>query len=139
MNNGFSLLEALFTLMMIGLLIIITYPNYHRYITHARRIEGQLALIDLANRMEKYYLEKGTYETATIASQKVTDIIGHALTPGNWYLLSIVEATKKNYQLQAKAMGQQALNDSQCNTLTLNSAGTKESKNYLFQQSYACW
>lgn len=125
MNNGFSLIELLFVMIIIGILTSFAYPSYKNYIVHARRSDGQTALLDLANRMEQYYYENNTYQTATIATGNVTDVLASNLSTGGWYILSIVKAAPTNYLLQAAPLGMQAKNDTRCQTLTLDNIGTK--------------
>lgn len=114
MNKGFSLIELLFVLTMVGVLATIAYPNYSDYLTRTRRLEAQTALLDLASRMEQYHANAQTYQTATVQS---------ALSPGGWYALSITQASARTYQLQATPMGVQAHRDTHCQSLTLSNTG----------------
>jgi len=125
MDRGFSLIELMFVLAIIGILSSIAYPSYRNYITRAHRSDGQVALLDLANRMERFYLDHGTYQTATIGSKQMTDVLSSASSSEGWYILSITNATNTYYALRATPTGSQAANDNVCKSLTLNSVGTK--------------
>jgi type IV pilus assembly protein PilE len=124
MQKGFSLIELLIVMGIIGILALIGYPNYHQFIIRSHRSDGQTALLQLANRLEHYFSLHHTYQTATIGLGKPSDVLDHELSAGGWYKLVIVNSTEKAYDLEAVPQGSQALNDS-CQTLTLNSNGDK--------------
>lgn len=116
LNKGFTFIELILVLAILGILAAIAYPGYQNYITRARRSDGQMALLDLANRLERYYAEHHSYKNAA-------DVIRLNTSPEGWYSLSIASATDSDYVLQAKAIGAQANHDSQYQTLSLTSSG----------------
>lgn len=125
MNKGFSLIELLAVLTIIGILSSLAYPSYRDYIVRVHRIDGQTALFDLANRMERYYHDKQSYQSATIATGQRSDLLDKNISTGGWYLLSIVQATQNSYLLKATPIGTQANTDTVCQSLTFNHLGTK--------------
>lgn len=116
---GFTLIELLITIVIIAILAAIAYPSYISYITKTRRSDGQTALLDLANRMERYFTTNNTYVGATIANVGTS-----STTPGGYYTLSISATTATTYTIQAAPTGSQT-SDTQCATLTLNQLGQK--------------
>ncbi|WP_131781409.1 type IV pilin protein [Legionella gresilensis] len=125
LNRGFTLIELMIVVVIAAILAAIAYPSYRDYVTRSRRADGQAALLDLASRMERYYTQQNTYQTATIGTGNATDVRGTNLSPDQWYTLSITAQTPSSYTLQAVPNNQQATNDSRCQTLTLNSLGVK--------------
>ena len=142
-SKGFTLIELIMTLAIIGILSSIAYPSYLDTITRARRHDGQTALLELANQMEQYYANNATYQTATIASGGPTDIRSSNTSPEGWYFLAITGQTDTGYSLQARAINAQARNDKLCSTLTFNSAGEKgpihDPKENSSGRSGPCW
>ncbi|MDF1678222.1 MAG: type IV pilin protein [Legionellaceae bacterium] len=122
MKDGFSLIELLCVLTIVGLLATFAYPSYTQHLTRTQRIDGQTALLDLATRLEQYYTHAHTYKTATLGTGKITDVLNTQLSPNKHYILNII-ATHHGYQLTATATGVQAIRDTQCKKLTLNARG----------------
>ena len=124
-NKGFSLLELLIVLAILAVFITIAYPGYQTSITRARRSDGQTALLDLANRLERYYSEQQSYEGATLGTGSSTDILPSSYSPQKWYRLVIASQTDTNFTIEAIPGNVQASDDLLCQTLTFNSLGLK--------------
>lgn len=68
--NGFTLIELMITVVIIGILAAIAYPSYSRYTTQTRRSDAQIALTRAANLEEKFYSDCGHYaQTLTGAAR----------------------------------------------------------------------
>ncbi|WP_019217344.1 type IV pilin protein [Legionella tunisiensis] len=124
-SKGFTLIETLIVVVIAGILITLAYPNYLDYITRTRRVDGKTGLIGLANRMEQYYAVHHSYQSATLAAGKNTDVQNTNLSPEGWYILSIVSQTDTTYELKAKAQKTQVFDKVICQELTLNHLGMK--------------
>ncbi len=126
MKNGFTLLELLIVLTIVGIFAAIAYPSYYQYTVRARRVEGKSALLDLATKLERYYSKNSTYATATItAGNASTDVLSSSTSKDGWYTLSIINQGASVYTIQAIPRLQQASDDTQCQTLTYNYLGQK--------------
>lgn len=106
-------------LMIMSILISIAYPSYTHYLIQTRRSDGQTALLDLANQMERYFTMNNTYSGATLATLGMTET-----SPAGFYALSINQINTTNYKLQAVPIGPQ-IADTTCGTLTFNQLGEK--------------
>ncbi|ARG98899.1 type IV pilin protein [Legionella micdadei] len=124
-NKGFSFIELMAVILIISIIAVFVYPSYRHLITKARRIDGQTALLELANRMEEYYSRAHTYRGATIASSGFNDILSTSSSDQNWYHLKIIEQTDTYFNLHAIPAGAQATADTLCQTFTFNSLGIK--------------
>lgn len=136
-QTGFTLIELMIVVAIIGILAAIAIPSYQSHIAKTRRADAQGALLQLANVMERYYTEQSpfTYVGASLGSA-ATDIFA-SQSPGTgtaFYNLSISAAAANSYTLTATPTNGQS-SDS-CGTLTLTSAGVKGvSKSTVA----ACW
>ena len=140
-SKGFTLIETLLVVAIAGILITLAYPTYLDYITRARRVDGKTALIDLANRMEQFYAMHHSYQSATLATGKNTDVHNTNLSPEGWYTLSIVSQTATTYELKATAQKAQAFDKIICQELTLNHLGIKGTHPDIGSNAElsACW
>lgn len=59
--TAFTLIEVLVVMAIIAILAVLAYPSYTGYIVKARRVEGQVALLDLMQKQERYYAQHNTY------------------------------------------------------------------------------
>lgn len=123
--KGFTLIELMITVVVIAILVTIAYPSYREYIARSRRADGQSALLDLASRMERYYSDRNTYQTATIGTGAATDVRATNLSPESWYTLAITAQTASSYTLQATPRNAQGTTDTRCQSLTINNLGAK--------------
>jgi type IV pilus assembly protein PilE len=124
---GFSLFELLIVLVIIGILATISYPIYTHALIKTHRIEAKIALMDLAQQMETYYLaNNNSYENASFSNLHLKN-----LTERNFYQLAI-KSTASTYQLSAKAI----FSDSECYLFMLNQLGEKTNAGSGSKQ---CW
>ncbi|MBA2651992.1 MAG: prepilin-type N-terminal cleavage/methylation domain-containing protein [Tatlockia sp.] len=123
--QGFSIIEIIIVIMIIALFATFTYPSYRESITRARRIDGKVALLDLAARMEQYYAENQTYQGATLGTGSASDVFYSNRSAQNYYILLISKQTDTEFNLAAIPRGPQAQGDKACQTLSFNSFGVK--------------
>jgi type IV pilus assembly protein PilE len=63
-HAGFTLLEVMITVAIVGILAAIALPSYDYFITRSRIIEATTALGDISSQMEKYYMDNRRYDSA---------------------------------------------------------------------------
>ncbi len=113
-HQGFTLIELMIVVVVIGILASIAYPAYLDYVAESKRAEGKAALSLAAQRMERCYTANNTYNGCTI---------NVAVDSGSYTVSLSGAATASSYTLQAVPAGSFTGDD--CGTLTLNQAGVK--------------
>lgn len=117
-NGGFTLVELMVVVAIVGILAGIAYPSYTQHMLKTRRAAAQSCLLELGQFMERYYTTNMSYASASLPSTPC----GTDLT--NFYTFSFSGTPDAStFTVQATRTGAQA-NDS-CGTLTLNQAGTR--------------
>jgi type IV pilus assembly protein PilE len=137
---GFTLLELMIVCAVVAILAAIALPSYFDSVTAGRRADGTTALLDLANRMQRYYSENNTFATATIAAgNAATDVRATAASPQGYYTLSIAAQAQNTYTIQATRAGAQTA-DTKCGDLTLTSTSVRGIVNHAAGVTWdQCW
>ena len=134
---GFSLVELLVVLVIMGVLSALALPGYTRYVQRGNRTEVMAALLEAQHFMERYYSANGQYLSPANAVPLLPQRLQGIPSQGNVrYQLSVLEATLNSYVLQALPKGSMA--DDVCGGLTINQAGLRGVLN-LTRSVAECW
>ena len=63
-QSGFTLVEVLVVIAVIGILAAIAYPNYSDFVRRGQRAEARAAMMKAVNQLERRFTETAAYPTA---------------------------------------------------------------------------
>lgn len=146
---GFTLVELMIVVAVIGILAALAWPSYTRHLVRARRVEGQVALIEAMQQQERWQSRHNTY---VAFSSTDTDGDAQAFT---WW--SGHDAATSAYELDAHACPDGLIadcveirarpgtarvdarfRDPDCGTLTLDSLG-RQGAQAAPDSNVRCW
>ncbi|PIT49213.1 type IV pilin protein [Snodgrassella alvi] len=64
-NQGFTLIDLMITITIIGILAAIAYPSYNSFVIKAREQNARADLVLNINKLERYYAKNNTFITNT--------------------------------------------------------------------------
>jgi type IV pilus assembly protein PilE len=135
LSSGFTLIEVLIVVVIIGILAAVAIPSYKSSVLRANRGAAKMALLDLAAREEKFYTLNNTYSNIPSdlygAGTTLTFPMSAPLTGTAAYLVQTptitvaVAATgaPAAFALQANPTGNQV--GDTCGNFQINSIGQK--------------
>ncbi|MDY6930131.1 MAG: pilin [Pseudomonadota bacterium] len=85
---GFTLIELMIVVAIIGILAAIAIPQYQDYIARSQASEAVTLLGGAKTPVEEFILTKGTFPDGTTAGEKLTDDLG--INTAGSYVASIV-------------------------------------------------
>ncbi len=134
-GNGFTLVEAMIVVVIIGILASIAYPSYLEHIRKARRADAQASLMELAQFMERYYTSSGRYLDANGDPPTLPFVESPKDGSTKYYDLSLNGAQASTYTLVAAPKG--AMTGDDCGSMAISHTGAKSSTGALPTDS--CW
>jgi type IV pilus assembly protein PilE len=131
---GFTLIELMITVAIVGILAAIALPNYSDYVTRGKIPEATAALAVKRVKLEQYYQDNKTYAAAPDCSADTT-------TSKYFTFSCSVAGTASAYTLQAAGQGSMAgftFTVDQANAKTTSIAAPAPS-GWITASAQACW
>jgi type IV pilus assembly protein PilE len=133
-GHGFTLIELMIALAIAAILASVAYPSYLSQVAKGRRADGKQALVELAQKLERFYTERGTYAGATLGG---AGGLYPAVSPGGFYALTVSSQTADGFVIAAAPRGNQ-LGDA-CSTLGYNQLGDRSVDSGATLTVDQCW
>ena len=121
-QNGFTLIEVMIVVAIIGIVSALAYNGYQRQVDNSRRADAQRSLTEIAQRLERCYTHRNSYEACVDeggdTSWESQD--GH-------YQIRVSDLDTTTFTLTARPQGFHADRDGdRCSSLTLTHTGRRD-------------
>lgn len=130
-NPGFTLIELMVAIAVVGILSAIAYPAYQQYVLKTYRAEASKLLLTAANIQERQLADYGSYTD----NLELLGVAANGHTVSGRYKLQINLADGASFDLIASAQGAQSA-DKDCLVFTLDHTGQR---NGNVPSALSCW
>ena len=119
--RGFTLLEVLITVAIIGILSMLAMGSYQGYMQRSHRVSAQSTMMDFTQRLERYYTDENTYEGFDLGVER--DRILNGGGEAMYSLTLEIQDDGQGYVLTATPENTQA--DDECGILIIDQVGRR--------------
>jgi len=136
-SRGFTLIELMITVVIIGILSAIAVPAYRSYVQRSKRSEATSALLRIQAAEEKFFLQNNAY-SANLAGVPPAGLGMVTVTESGNYNLALAVAAG-GFTATATTTSTQA-DDSKCRTFTINQNGVRTAADAgAVDNTAECW
>lgn len=143
-GQGFTLIETLITVLIVGVLASIAYNSYYKQVEKSNRSDAKVALNETAQRLQRCFTSYFTYTPAAGLCQVADDLRSTGVeSVEGFYLVQAasVASPSTTYILEAKPIaGRRQAKDDTCKVISLDQTGRKKAKDKNSNDtSDKCW
>ncbi len=124
-DSGFTLIELMITVAIIGILVAIAVPSYSAYLKDSRRTDAIVMLLEVAGEQERFYSENNEYAETMADLGYGTGTQNSFASPDGHYNVTVSARTERTYTLTAAPVAGGAQAGDECGNFLVTSTGGK--------------
>lgn len=137
---GFTLVELMVTIFVIGVLAAFAIPSYNEHVAKARRADAKAALMEAMSRQERFYTQYISYTDVLVGAGGCAGVacglnLQDTNSPEDFYQLTVVATPAgcapggatpcRGYELKATPV---SITDAKCSSLSITNNGQEKSE-----------
>lgn len=133
-DRGFTLIELIISVAIVGLLSSIALPSYQEYVARGRRSEVKTVLLEASQWMERFYSENFRYDQ-NAAGTAISTVFpaNYAQSPKEGraaYSITVSAAGTRTYTLTATRVAGSNIASDKCGDFSITNVGVRSNPNY---------
>lgn len=139
-QHGFTLVELMITVAIMGILAAVAYPSYREFVAKSRRAQAKTVLLSAQQWMERFYTENFRYDKNSLGVA-VTDAsqfpsrFSVSPAPGEGapvYTISVIvtDGVRDSYSVKASRKAGSFMASDRCGDYSIDHLGRKNLENY---------
>lgn len=143
LDSGFTLIELMIVVAIVGILAAIAYPSYQEQIARSRRADAKTVLMETVQFMERLYTQSGRYGTLDGSGNYVAATLPFTEAPkdggAKYYDINFAAGQPTAISFTVRAVPKGAMSGDPCGTLTVSHTGVRDIVTSSSRTAAECW
>ena len=139
-QKGFTLIELMIVVAVVGMLSAIAYPSYTEYVRRGHRADARAGLLQAQLWMERAATATGVYPTNSDLTKVLPANLSWSTDSSKRYQIEMKASSTAAYTLIAKRKDPGAQSTDKCGDFTLSNTGVRSADNVAIGTTASdCW
>lgn len=132
-RSGFTLVELMIAVAIVGTLAAIAIPSYSAYTRRANRTDATRTLTFDSQALERCYSQAFTYVGCATAP------VGATASPQGYYTITIAVPSASTYTVNAVPLAAPQTSDAECTQFSIDNSGKQSATGSGSTPTQTCW